>query len=155
MARGGVPRGALVRPQGDVAHAHGAQALTHVLAATQPWWPHLFSFPRFLDPISWWWLSVKGYALTSSWFQPVWIVTALILIRHHNCNHHRCLSFRTYPHGHLRLCKTHHPGVQGKIGQDAIDDVSHTLGRPDLIEPGRRHAASIRHHNRKQRSVTK
>jgi hypothetical protein len=57
-----------------------------MIAATQPWWPHLFDWPRFLDPISWWWLSVKGYALTSSWFQVAWIVGGLLLLRHHNCH---------------------------------------------------------------------
>lgn len=103
--------------------------LLMVLLISKPWWPHLFTWPRFLDPISWWWLSVKGYALTSSWFNVAWIITAIAVLRHHNCNHRRCPAMRTYPHGHLKLCKKHHPKVpdHGRITQEHIDEVSADL----------------------------
>jgi hypothetical protein len=95
-------------------------------AASQPWWPHLFSFPRIFDPISWWWLSVKGYALTSSWFNVAWIATLIVILRTHNCHHFLCPRMKTYPHGHLRLCKRHHPLVpdHGRITQEHIDAVT-------------------------------
>jgi hypothetical protein len=83
-----------------------------------PWWPVLWHWPRFLDPISWWWLSTKGYALTSSWFNVAWVAVALTYMRRHNCHQHGCwrLQWHAHPeHGHP-VCKKHytdHP--EGRI----------------------------------------
>lgn len=66
-----------------------------MLAATKPWWPHLFSWPRFLDPISWLWLSVKGYAFTSSG-EEVTILGGIALWAHH----HQCVERRCFRLGH-------------------------------------------------------
>lgn len=46
---------------------------------------------------------------------------------HHNCSHHRCPRFKTYPHGHLRLCRLHHPEHSGRITRTEIDRVSNGL----------------------------
>lgn len=79
-----------------------------MLAATQPWWPHLFSFPRFLDPISWFWLSVKGYAFTSSGLQLTIPFGIVVWLKHHNCHHKGCwhLGHPDPEHGHP-VCRTH------------------------------------------------
>lgn len=84
-----------------------------IVAVTHPWWPHLFSFPRFLDIVSWWWLSVKGYALTSSWFQVTFITGALLLYRKHNCHAPLCPRLGHHPtaDGLHHLCRKHHPDL--------------------------------------------
>ena len=78
-----------------------------------PWWPHLFSWPRPFDIISWWWLSVKGYALTSSWFQVTFITAGVLWYRHHMCGAPWCV--RPGPHptadGMHHLCRKHHPDL--------------------------------------------
>lgn len=81
-----------------------------------PWWPHLFSWPRFFDPISWTWLSVKGYAFTSSGEQVSFVVAAFVIYRHHNCHHHRCPWVGRHLHPvHGLLCKKHHVVAGGQI----------------------------------------
>lgn len=90
-------------------------AVTHLLAAAGPWWPHLFSWPRFLDPVSWTWLSVKAYAFSSSG-QQISIPLALVVIwRAHNC-HGRwwCPFIARHPtaDGQHKLCGLHHPDIQ-------------------------------------------
>lgn len=75
------------------------------------WWPHLFSWPRAFDPISWWWLSAKGYALTSSWFNVAWIVALATWWLHTRCHNPRCVRKGRYmtADGHHKLCRRCHP----------------------------------------------
>lgn len=93
-----------------------------IAAMTQPWWPHLFSWPRFLDPISYWWLSVKGYALTSSWFQVTFITGAVIILRHRNCHVTGCPwpGHRVEGTSYL-ACWEHHPHIDKKTKITAAD----------------------------------
>jgi hypothetical protein len=115
--------------------------MIHAIAASTPWWPHLITFPRFLDPISWWWLSVKGYALTSSWFNVMWIIALLLFVRHHNCHQKGCMRHGKYAHGHLMLCGRHHPALLGnKVDADHIDAVSDQLSgkAPNAVEENRK-----------------
>lgn len=77
---------------------------------THPWWPHLLSFPRFLDPLSWFWLSLKGYAFTSSGLQLTIPFGLGLWIYKHNCHQLHCLRLAWHPDdtGHPK-CKHHHP----------------------------------------------
>lgn len=76
---------------------------------THPWWPHLFTWPRAFDPISWWWLSLKGYALTSSWFQVTFITAALVAYRHKNCEHKGCPWLgHAHPEHGRPVCRSHY-----------------------------------------------
>jgi hypothetical protein len=77
-----------------------------------PWWPHLFSFPRALDPISWLWLSTRGYAFTSSGLQLTIPAGLLVYMRRHNCHARRCWRLGRRTHGDLLLCHKHHPKPQ-------------------------------------------
>lgn len=91
-----------------IADHRGMQGGTRV----HPWWPHLFDFPQFLDPISWWWLSVKGYALTSSiGFGPLAFLGAAWW--HTRCDTPRCVrrgKHRTSD-GQHKLCRVCHPDL--------------------------------------------
>lgn len=73
------------------------------------WWPHLFSWPHFLDPVSWWWLSTKGYAFTSSGLQLTVPFGLLVWARKHNCHSAWCFRFgHPHPeHGHP-VCRRHY-----------------------------------------------
>jgi len=78
-----------------------------------PWWPLLFHWPRFLDPISWTWLSAKGYAFTSSGEQ-ISIPAALgLYILHTRCDTPRCLRRGKHPtaDGQHKLCRRCHPDM--------------------------------------------
>jgi hypothetical protein len=83
---------------------------------THEWWPHLFSFPRFLDPISWLWLSVKGYAFTSSGEQISIPVGLGIVYWHHTCSNPRCFRWGKHPtaDGLHKLCRRCHPDLPNK-----------------------------------------
>lgn len=82
-----------------------------------PWWPHLFSWPRFLDPISWWWLSVKGYAFTSSGLQLTIPAALVVYWRRHNCHHKLCpwLTWHPDPDTGHPVCRNHHPDPHGYL----------------------------------------
>lgn len=77
------------------------------------WWPHVLSWPRAFDPISWFWLSGKGYAFTSSGLQLTIPAAAFIWLRHHNCNAPWCLRLGRHAtaDGHHHLCRKHHPDL--------------------------------------------
>lgn len=94
-----------------------------------PWWPHLFSWPRFLDPISWTWLSVKGYAFTSSGEQVSFVVGVVVLYRHHVCGAPRCWRLGKHPtaDGMHHLCARHHPDLpdQGRLSLAQIVERHH------------------------------
>ena len=77
------------------------------------WWPHLFSYPRFLDPINWFWLSTKGYAFTSSGLQLSIPVGIGIYLYHHNCHARGCWRLGKHPvEGTPYVaCRKHHPHV--------------------------------------------
>lgn len=88
-----------------------------MIAALHPWWPVLWHWPRFLDPISWLWLSARGYAFTSSGEQIEIPVALLVLWRQHMmCDAPWCL--RPGPHrtadGHHKLCRKHHPDLPNR-----------------------------------------
>jgi hypothetical protein len=80
-----------------------------VIAVSHPWWPHVFSFPRFLDPINWFWNSTKGYAFTSSGLQLTIPLGIALWVFKHNCHEHRCLRLSWHPDGTGHpVCKRHH-----------------------------------------------
>jgi hypothetical protein len=92
------------------------------LAAVHPWWPHLFNWPRFLDPINWFWDSVKGYAFTSSGLQLSIPLGVLVYLRRHNCQVHHCprLQWKHTAAGDL-VCRHHHP-QDAKTATQVTDD---------------------------------
>lgn len=92
------------------------------------WWPHVLSFPRFLDPISWWWLSTKGYAFTSSGEQISIPVGIGLLYWHHTCHVSRCLrlQWKETAAGD-RVCRKHHPEDPKTASQVAADHYQATL----------------------------
>lgn len=82
---------------------------------THPWWPHLVSFPRVLDPVSWLWLSQRGYALTSS-IGIGWVIVLGNLWWHTRCDSPRCMRKGRHKtaDGHHKLCRPHHPDLPNR-----------------------------------------
>jgi hypothetical protein len=112
------------------------------MLASHPWWPHLFSFPRFLDPINWFWNSTKGYAFTSSGLQLTIPFGIGVFLYRHNCHSHRCwrIAYHIDPLTKRPTCKVHdkeHPS------EGVIRNVLKRLG---LREPT---SGPVRFHYRK------
>lgn len=56
----------------------------------------------------------------------VLVTAAMTLYRHIECHEDGCHKLGKYQHGHLKLCKIHHPDVSGDTKKD-IEDVSKKL----------------------------
>lgn len=85
-----------------------SQPIFSEAALHHPWWPHLFSFPRFLDPVSWLWLSIKGYAFSSSGEQITIVVAIFAWWRHRTCAQPRCLRLgHAHPDHGRPVCRRH------------------------------------------------
>lgn len=103
-----------------------------MIAVVHPWWPHLLSWPRFLDPISWLWLSIKGYAFTSSGEQIEIPVALLALYWHHVCGAPWCFWPGKHPtaDGMHKLCRRHHPDLpKRKLTLAEIVDRHHAASK--------------------------
>lgn len=100
-----------------------------MLAAAHTFWPTLFHWPHVLDLVSWWWLSVKGYALTSS-IGLGWTAVLLTAWWHTRCDTPRCFRHGRYKtaDGHHRQCRACHPDIP-----------DHKLSRAEIHE---RHQAA-------------
>lgn len=102
-----------------------------MIAATHPWWPHLFSWPRAFDPISWLWLSIKGYGLTSS-IGIGWVVTLGALWWHTRCDTPRCFRKGKHPtaDGLHKICRVCHPDLPNRKLSLAEIHARHEAAKP-------------------------
>lgn len=68
--------------------------------------------------------------VTDSWVEVASVVTLIAFVvgvyKHFECHMEGCHRIGRFTHGHLKLCRIHHPNVpdSGKVGQAEIDAVT-------------------------------